>query len=248
MPTRRKGFTVKLRSCVLIHGGWHGGWHWEEVAARLRAAGAAVHAPTLTGLAERAGEANAATNLSTHVADVVSVLKDNCLDETVLVAHSYGGMVATGVAAAHAGLLAEIVYLDAFLPKDGQSVGELMGTEFVAAAHAAADAAGTPTMIPPMFSAEDITGWSGRRAADLSARMCPHPMGTLEEPVRAAAEAPCRRSYIHCNVQPLEMFAAPAELARQSPDWGYYELASPHDAVHVMPAAVAGLIEARLGA
>lgn len=237
---------MALRPCVLVHGGWHGGWHWDEVAARLRDAGATVYAPTLIGLAERAAEATADTNVSTHVADVVAVIDEHDLHDVVLVAHSYGGLVATGVAAKRGDRLAELVYLDAFVPKDGQSARDLLGEDFAAAARSAADAAGTPTMVPPMFAVEDITGWSGERAAAFAARMSPHPIGTLDEPVRVPADFTAGRSFIYCNARPLGIVERHAAEARDSPDWRYFELASPHDAVHVMPSAVAGLIESFL--
>ncbi|GAA0823484.1 alpha/beta fold hydrolase [Streptosporangium amethystogenes subsp. fukuiense] len=234
---------MTLRTCVLVHGGWHGGWHWDDVAARLRNAGADVHAPTLTGLAERAGEATARTDMSTHVADVVRVIDEHGLDDVVLVGHSYGGMVITGVAAERGDRLAELVYLDAFVPQDGQSVGDLLGPDFTAAARALAEAAGTPSLIPPMFPVEDTTGWSGERAAAIARRLTSHPIGTMEEPVRAPAEPAARRTFVYCNARPLGIVEPYASAARESPDWDYYELAGPHDAVRVMPATVAGLIE-----
>lgn len=237
---------MNLRPCVLVHGGWHGGWHWDEVAAKLRMAGAQVYAPTLTGLAERAHEVTASTNLSTHVNDVVKIIDEHDLHDVVLVAHSYGGMVATGVAAEREHRLAEVMYLDAFVPKDGQSLADLLGAEFVAAARAAATQAGTPLLVPPMFGVEDITGWSDGRAASLAAQMTSHPIGTLDEPVHVSAKVIARRSFIYCNARPLGLVEDFASEARRSPDWHYYELASPHDAVHVLPAAVAGLIESAL--
>ncbi|MEU5096780.1 alpha/beta hydrolase [Streptomyces sp. NPDC020996] len=234
---------MTLRPCVLVHGGWHGGWHWEDVAARLRAAGADVYTPTLTGLAERAGEASEHTDVSAHVADVVRVIDEHDLHDIVLVGHSYGGMVITGVAAERGERVAELVYLDAFVPEAGQSVGDLLGPDFVESARAAAAASGSPLLIPPMFTVEDTTGWSGPRAAAVAERLTAHPIGTMEEPVRAPAELSARRSFVYCNARPLGIVEPYALRARNSPDWDYYELASPHDAVRVMPATVAGLIE-----
>jgi pimeloyl-ACP methyl ester carboxylesterase len=234
---------MNLRPCVLVHGGWHGGWHWDDVAARLCNAGAEVHTPTLTGLAERSGEATPETGMATHVADVVSVIDEHGLDDVVLVGHSYGGMILTGVAAERGEHLSELVYLDAFVPEDGQSVADLLGPEFVRNARAAAENAGTPSLIPPMFSVEDTTGWSGARAAAIAERLTPHPLGTLEDPVRAPDEVTARRTFVYCNARPLGIVEPYATAARCSPDWDYYELASPHDAVRVIPATVAGLIE-----
>jgi len=111
-----------MRDCVLVHGGWCGGWHWDEVAARLRLAGISVYAPTLAGLAERAPEAAARPGLETHVGDIVALLEERDLRDVVLVGHSYGGAVITGVAHRRLGRIAELVYLDAFVPRDGESM------------------------------------------------------------------------------------------------------------------------------
>ena len=83
---------------VLVHGAWHGGWCWSRVATRLRAAGHIVHTPTLTGLGERRHLISAQVNLDTHVEDVVNLLEFEDLRDVVLVGHSYGGIVITGVA------------------------------------------------------------------------------------------------------------------------------------------------------
>jgi pimeloyl-ACP methyl ester carboxylesterase len=233
-------------SCVLVHGGWHGGWHWDEVAAKLRAAGADVHAPTLRGLAERAHEATPDTDLGDHVDDVVAVIDEHDLQDVVLVGHSYGGMVITGAVHERPDRIAKLVYLDAFVPEDGQSVGDILGDEFRQTARAAAAASGTPSMIPPLFPVEAILGWTGERAEQFAARLCPHPLGTLDDPVRANGAVRVKRSYVYCSALPLGIVEPYAAAARASEEWRYFELPSPHDAVHAMPAAVAGIIAAHL--
>jgi pimeloyl-ACP methyl ester carboxylesterase len=231
------------RPCVLVHGGWCGGWHWDEVRARLRPGQGAVFAPTLTGLAERAHEATPETGLHAHIADVVRVIDDHDLYDVVLVGHSYGGMVITGVAHERADRIAELVYLDAWVPEDGQSMAGILGPDFVAAACAAAEQAGTPTMVPPLFSVEDAVGWTGERAAAFAARRSYQPIQTMYEAVATNGDPRAERSFISCTEQSLGMFDAYAAAARCSSDWRYYALPSPHDAVHAMPAAVAGIID-----
>ena len=230
-------------TCVLVHGGWHGSWHWDGVAERLRAGGLEVFAPTLKGLAERADEATPATDLSAHVTDVVGVIDENDLYDVVLVGHSYGGMVVTGAAHERPDRIAEIVYLDAFVPEDGESVGDVLGPDFVDAAEGLAKQSGTPYMIPPMFTVEQILGWTGERAEEFAARMSYHPIGTMYEPVSAKEKVPARRSFIYCNALPLGLVERYAQAARESEDWRYFELASPHDAMHAMPAAVVRIIQ-----
>jgi pimeloyl-ACP methyl ester carboxylesterase len=233
-----------MRDCVLVHGGWCGGWHWDEVATRLRAAGLSVYTPTLAGLAERASEATSRTGLGTHVEDIVALLEQRDLRDVVLAGHSYGGAVITGVAHRRLGRIAELVYLDAFVPRDGQSLADVLGAEFAAGARGASEAAGTPDLVPPMFPIEASVGWTGPRAEALAARMCSHPLASLFDPLRAPGAPEGRRSFIYCAAQPLGLFDRYAAEARASADWRYFELPSPHDAVHVMPAAVAGILEA----
>jgi pimeloyl-ACP methyl ester carboxylesterase len=231
------------RPCVLVHGSWHGGWHWDEVAERLRRAGLRVFAPTLTGLAERAHEASADTGLSVHVSDVVAILEEHDLRDVVLVGHSSGGMVIPGAAPAAPQRIAKLVYLDAFVPADGESAAGILGDEFVRAVESASAEAGTPEFVPPLFGVEDVLGWTGERAAAHAAKLCPHPLATVYEPVRADGELAAEQVFIWCSEHSLGLFDAYAEMARRSESWRYFELACRHDAVHLMPAAVAGLIE-----
>ena len=241
MMTQKK---PQNKPCVLVHGGWCGGWHWEDVAGRLRERGLRIETPTLPGMAERVGEAQPDTGLHAHIADIAAFIEDNDLHDVVLVGHSYGGAVITGVAQEPVGTrISELVYIDAFVPRDGESLADIMGQEFVDASQAAALQAGTPHLIPPMFSVEEAIGWTGQRAADHAARLCSQPMATSFDVMRAPGKPSARLHYVACTAQPLGVFDRYAQMARNSQDWSYYELPSPHDAVHTMPFVVAGLIE-----
>jgi pimeloyl-ACP methyl ester carboxylesterase len=114
-----------MANFVLVHGAWGGAWCWDPVVPLLTAQGHRVLAPDLTGLGARAHLAGQAVNLSTHVQDVVAVLESHRLEQVVLVGHSYGGMVVTGAAARAGARIASLVYLDAFVPADGQSLWDL---------------------------------------------------------------------------------------------------------------------------
>ncbi len=111
-----------MATFVLVHGGWHGGWCWQKVIPFLEAAGHAVYAPTLTGLAERASELSPEVGLDTHIQDIVGLLQEKDLQGVILVGHSYGGMVITGVVDAVPERIAHLVYLDTFVPRDGESM------------------------------------------------------------------------------------------------------------------------------
>ena len=110
---------------VLVHGAWHGGWCWRRVADILERQGHKVFTPTLTGLGERSHLMRAGINVSTHVTDVVNVLKWERLKDVVLCGHSYGGLVVSGVAEQSAAAIGSIVFLDAFVPENGQAMGDL---------------------------------------------------------------------------------------------------------------------------
>ena len=111
-----------MATFVLVHGGWHGGWCWQKVIPFLEAAGHEVYAPTLTGLAERASELSPDVGLDTHIQDIVGLLEEKNLHGVILVGHSYGGMVITGVVDLVPERIAHLVYLDTFVPRDGESM------------------------------------------------------------------------------------------------------------------------------
>ena len=119
---------TKRRTFVLVHGAWHGGWCWRRVADRLTAKGHYVVAPTLSGVGERSHLKAEDIDLTTQIEDVVGEIKWKDLDGVVLVGHSYGGMVITGVAEQLGKRISAIVYLDAFLPADGQSLFDITHT------------------------------------------------------------------------------------------------------------------------
>lgn len=107
---------------VLVHGGWQGGWSYQQLARLLRKAGQNVYVATLTGLGERSHLSHLPINLDTHIADVVNLIMYEGLNDVVLTGHSYGGMVVTGVADRLADRVQTLVYLDALVPEDGDTL------------------------------------------------------------------------------------------------------------------------------
>ena len=114
-----------MATFVVAHGAWSAAWAWKKMRPLLRAAGHALWTPTYTGLGERAHLASAVIDLDTHIRDVVGVLDMEDLSDVVLIGHSYGGMVATGIADRARARIAQLVYLDAFVPRNGQSLLDL---------------------------------------------------------------------------------------------------------------------------
>lgn len=114
---------------VIVHGAWGGGWDWKAMDSLLTAQGNRVHRVTLTGLGERMHLASANIGLTTHIDDVVNTIQFEELKDVVLVGHSYGGMVITGVADRIPERLRAVIYMDAFLPESGESALQLVGTQ-----------------------------------------------------------------------------------------------------------------------
>jgi pimeloyl-ACP methyl ester carboxylesterase len=223
-----------MATFVLVHGSSGGGWVWRDTVARLRDAGHAAWAPTLTGMGERVHLAGPETGLDTHVLDVVNVLVYEDLREVVLVGHSYGGMVVTGVAERAPERLAHLVYLDALVPADGQAARDFYPAAVLAGLDATARTSGDGWRLPP--------------AADAGPRITPHLMRPLAQPVAVSvpAAAALPRSYIACTAHrpdPLLLpIAATAARVRRAPGWGYRELPTGHMPMQSAPQELADLL------
>ena len=182
---------------VLVHGAWHGGWCWQRVADRLRRGGHSVFTPTLTGLGERSHLLRAGIDLKTHIADVVNVMKWEQLTDVVLCGHSYGGFVISGVAEAMPSEIRSIVFLDAFVPRDGETVRDLTGPavqEAIGVALQRGDLA-----IPPRAAEAFGVNAADRAWVD---RLCVgQPVGTFTEKIAltGARDRIPRKSYIRAK-------------------------------------------------
>ena len=121
------GQTHQPRTFLLVHGAWSGGWDYAKVAAILSSKGDIVYRPTLTGVGERVHLSTANINLSTYIADIVNVIKFEGLHNVILVGHSYGGMVISGVAEQVPDQISQLIYLDAMVPNDGESAQAVCG-------------------------------------------------------------------------------------------------------------------------
>jgi pimeloyl-ACP methyl ester carboxylesterase len=184
---------------VLVHGGWGSGGEFAPVAELLRAKGHRVFTPTLTGVGERAGLARADTNLSTHVEDVVSVFRSEQIDSAVLLGHSYGGMVVTGVADQIPEQIAALVYLDAALPESGQALLDVLSPGDPLVEEVLAASRRGETALPfPARAAQEF----GLPEEEL-AKLPPHPIGSFMEPIRltGAYKAVAKKTYVASEFQ-----------------------------------------------
>jgi pimeloyl-ACP methyl ester carboxylesterase len=216
-----------MATFVLVHGATAGGWIWRSVPSLLRAAGQEVYTPTLTGLGERRHLFNPEITMETHILDILNVLMFEDLHRVLLVGHSYGGAVITGVAERAAERLSHLVYLDAFVPQDGEAVKDLYD--------------------PPVADAlaqHYLNGGKGRSedaAVAEDARFTAHPLKTFVHPLqlknKAAAVLP--RTYIFCT-EKQEMGLRAQGIIRsadraKAAGWGYHELNTGHHPMWTMP-------------
>lgn len=225
---------------VLVHGAWHGGWCWKKLTPLLRAAGHELFAPTLTGLGERAHLLNPQVGLNTHIDDIVALLEYEDLHNVILVGHSYGSMVIAGVAERAASRLAHLVYLDAFVPQDGQSLLDTL-PDAGESVRKNAETLGEGWMVPAGADTFGVTA-----AADvqwLTARLTPQPLKCFTEAVcltNPAARA-LPHSYILCRQDNSSFFAVYAAQAERA-GWHCYELRTGHDAMITVPEELANLL------
>ena len=112
---------------MIVHGAWGGAWAFRKVDAELREKGYNVYRPELTGLGERVHLSRPDIGLSTHIDDVVNAILFEDLHDIILVGHSYGGMVITGVADRVPDRIKRLVYIDALVPNDGESASSIVG-------------------------------------------------------------------------------------------------------------------------
>jgi pimeloyl-ACP methyl ester carboxylesterase len=113
---------------VIVHGAWGGSWAFKKVDSLLTEKGCIVYRPSLTGQGERVHLASTDIGLSTHIKDVVNMILYEDLHDVILVGHSYGGMVVTGVADSLPGRITRLIYLDAFVPENGESMLSILGS------------------------------------------------------------------------------------------------------------------------
>lgn len=226
-----------MATFVLVHPAWFGGWCWARVTPLLRAAGHAVLTPTLTGLGDRAHLLDHGVDLQTHVEDVVNTLVYEDLAAVVLVGNSSGGMVVTGVADRAPERVAEVVYLDAFVPEDGECLFDLLTPERRAGMEALVRDEGDgwllPRTAPPPWEEILPRLWEITDPADLAwalPRLRATPAGHFTRPVRLVNGATGRlpRSYVRCTRYPQPTFDRFAQQAREAPGWRYRELDCSH--------------------
>ncbi len=235
---------------VLIHGSWHNGSAWYKVEHLLKQQGATVYTPTLTGMESFQHPASKDIGLTVHIQDIVRLIRENKLENVTLVGHSYGGFILTGVAELVPDKISKLVYLDAFIPADNQSLFDLMSQETIDGMRASLvnaegkskqDGAEEVWLLPPgepqgygVVDPEDVA-W-------LKPRMVYTPVLTFEERVtikNSAAQA-IARYFIRCTE--FE-FLAPEEQKARKAGWPMFSIKTGHDAMITQPEKLTDILQ-----
>ncbi len=206
---------------VFVPGGWHGGWDFRPLTERLRARGHQVHELTLSGVGERNHIPAGSVNLDTHIEDVVAVFEQEELDDAVLCGHSYGGMVIAGVADRIRDRLARIVYIDAYLPDDGDSCFSLT----------------TPRYRQLFLDLVRADGWAVAAPASLDPRATSHPIATFLQAISLSGHQNdvARRDYIYHSAWEGTPFAEVYERLREDDRWHVHEVPCGHNGMVQAP-------------
>jgi pimeloyl-ACP methyl ester carboxylesterase len=225
---------------VLVHGAWHGGWCWQRVADRLRASAHVVFTPTLTGLGERSHLLRRDIDLRVHVADVANLIKWERLKDVVLCGHSYGGFVISGVAEQAADVIRSIVFLDAFLPNNGDTIQDITGPAVQDAIRGAVQR-GDPG-VPPRPAAAFAVNEADQAWVD--ALCVPQPIGTFTSPIAltGARDRIARKTYIRAKSYANPAFDRAFAAVQSERAWRSYEVPCGHDVMVDMPERLSELL------
>lgn len=238
-----------MANFVLVHGAWHGGWCWQRVTATLQQQGHRVHAVTLTGLGERAHLLSRNITLETHIDDVTGLIEAEELKDVVLAVHSYAGMIGTAVADRLGQRLKHLIYVDAVVPKPGESWSSTQSSatqqQRLAAAQAS-DHFSFPAPDPEVFGLHDADhAWVQRRQT-------PHPgktyQATLDFDVQRVAAVP--RTFVNCTQPALVTIEPSRQRVRDPKFWDgawlpnsrIVEIKTGHDSMVSEPAALTRIL------
>jgi pimeloyl-ACP methyl ester carboxylesterase len=221
------------KTFVFVHGTWHGGWCWRRVADALERQGHKIYAPTLTGVGDRSHLLTKEVNLTTHVSDVVNLVKWEDLKDIVLVGHSSAGFVITEAAEQFGPAVTSIVFLDAFVPEAGDNLISLANPgprKALEDAVARGDLAAKPIPAAAFKVNEKDRAW-------VDAKCTPHPLAAVVQKVTAAGarEKIARKTYIRSGFD-SPVFDHTLARMKAAPGWKTYELrSSGHDVMIDMP-------------
>src|SRR5579872_3111269 len=235
-----------MATFVLVHGAWHGGWCWQKVIPFIEEAGHEVYAPTLTGMAERASELSPEIGLDTHIRDIVGELVEKNLHGVILVGHSYGAIVITGVVDQVPERIAHLVYLDTFVPRNGESMADISPL-VIRLLRKQAQAHGDGYRVESHgtygVTTEPDRSWVLRSVT-------PQPLKTFEQPLHLknpAIVSATPRTHIYCTggsffYSFMQRILGRRALPPTEAGWRLRQLPTGHDAMITMPRELADVL------
>ncbi len=245
-----------MATYLLVHGGWHGAWCWKKVIPLFQDAGQRLYTPTLTGLGEKAHLLAPEVGLSTHIQDIVQVIEENELQDVILLGHSYSGMVITGVVDRVPERIRHLVYLDAALPYDGESLGDLSPLVLKrlrreARLHGDGWRVPPPSELP--FGLGGVIGVTEEPDRSwVRSSLCPQSLKTFEEPLHLnnpdiVSRKP--RTFIRCTrglpmflLNAMQRLLARHALSPTAPGWRFQVLDTGHDCMITQPRELTALL------
>jgi pimeloyl-ACP methyl ester carboxylesterase len=234
-----------MATYVLVHGGGHGGWCYDRVAALLRTAGHEVHAPSLTGCGDRAHLLSDRVDLDLHITDVVNLLHYYDLRDVILVGHSYGGMVITGIADRAHDRVGKLVYLDAANPRNGQSLVDVAGPIIEATRPHGQVVDGVEVVLIPFPSSGEFYGVTDPQdLAWMDERLTPHPWACFEQKLDLRNEdALWAIPQFHILCTSTIATRGPELIERARSEGRLWDIDTGHDLMITEPDAVAAALE-----
>ena len=236
-----------MATFVLVHGAWQTIATWDLVTPNLQAAGHRVVVPRLRGLENDSTALSTAVGLQTHVDDVLAVLAREDLQKVNLVGHSYAGMIISAVAEHAPQRLDRLIYVDAFVPSDGQSAMDLFPPAFADRFKQRADKEGEGWLLRP--SEATLDGWGLKPGAErdfVKARLSDFSIRCFTEAVRLPTNAAARfhRTYVACVARgyPARPIFKPFGDRAKEDGWNYRELPTGHDCHVEMPEAFLSIL------
>jgi pimeloyl-ACP methyl ester carboxylesterase len=225
--TQAMAQTSAQKTFVLVHGAWHGGWCWRRVSDLLEKEGHKAFAPTMTGLGERSHLMSKDVVLDTHIADIVNVIKWEDLRGICLVAHSYGGWPVSGALEQVLDRVSSVIYLDAFVPQDGQRSLDV-ASDFSRKGTLEAIAKGEASRPPPKA---EIFHVNEKDRAWVDSKLTAQPVGVALAPIKltGAREKVAKKTYIRAPVYPQPAFDQYYAAKKADASWRTYEVDGGHD-------------------
>lgn len=226
-----------MSTYVLVHGAWHGSWCWRRVRRALQMQGHEVFTPTLTGIGERSHLLSPQVNLDTHIDDVANLIQWEELSDVVLCGHSYGGCVISGVADRLPERIRALVYLDAFVLQNGQSLHDTLppyqrDLQLEGARHV-----GGGWKVPPIPAEVFNVNAKDRAWADRQCTM--QPLATFQQAIKLSGKADAVKNITFIlatgfNDSPFPQFYERAKAK----GWKTLTLSCGHDAMLDLPEQV----------